>query len=175
MSKGHPKGYIPSENTRNKIAVRLLGNKNGSGHKMTDENKEKMRISKLGQNNPRFGKPSWNKGSKLSIEGRKKLSQAHIGKMTGAKNPSWKGGVCTVNKTERQIAMHTAEYKFWRLEVFERDDYTCQDCGIRGIELNADHIKPWSQYPELRYTRSNGRTLCVDCHRKTPTYGNRKE
>ncbi len=174
MSKGHPKGYIVSELTRKKIAEKLRGNKNGGGHKVSSENREKMRLSKLGENNPQYGKIPWNKGKKLSIEGRKKLSKAHIGKMTGQKNKSWKGGVSKQNKTERQLAMQTSEYKFWRLEVFERDDYTCQECGIRGVELNADHIKPWSKYPELRYERSNGRTLCVDCHRITPTYGNRK-
>jgi 5-methylcytosine-specific restriction endonuclease McrA len=61
----------------------------------------------------------------------------------------------------------------WRKAVFERDDYTCQMCGIRGTQLNADHIKPFRFFPALRWELANGRTLCVPCHRKTPTYGRR--
>ena len=33
--------------------------------------------------------------------------------------------------------------------------------------MNADHIKPWAYYPELRYDINNGRTLCVEHHRLT--------
>lgn len=61
----------------------------------------------------------------------------------------------------------------WRRLVFERDDYTCQKCGQHGGRLEADHIKPYSRFPRLRYVLSNGRTLCVPCHRKTPTYGSK--
>ena len=34
----------------------------------------------------------WNKGKKMPLAYRKKLSKAHIGKMTGPDNPKWKGG-----------------------------------------------------------------------------------
>src|SRR3990167_451091 len=59
----------------------------------------------------------------------------------------------------------------WRKAVFERDDYTCQLCWQRGGRLQADHIKPFKRFPELRHVLSNGRTLCEPCHRKTETYG----
>lgn len=59
----------------------------------------------------------------------------------------------------------------WRKQVFERDNYTCQECGSRGGRLNADHIKPWCIFPELRFDINNGRTLCIKCHKKTDTYG----
>jgi hypothetical protein len=67
----------------------------------------------------------------------------------------------------------------WRRAVFVRDNYTCQLCGARSgkgkaVVLNADHIKSFAQFPELRFELSNGRTLCVTCHRKTPTFGRRK-
>lgn len=72
----------------------------------------------------------------------------------------------------------SAQYKQWRKAVFERDDYTCQDCGARNtkgfgkaVVLQADHVKPFALYPELRFELTNGRTLCVDCHKQTDTYG----
>ena len=114
------------------------------------------------------------KGKLKSAETRRKMSLHQKGKpkmyMRGEKNTNWKGGVSKVNKTERRYLMQTLEYKIWRRSVFERDNYTCIWCGKRGGNLHADHIKPWAFFPELRFAIDNGRTLCVDCHRKTDTY-----
>jgi len=68
----------------------------------------------------------------------------------------------------------------WRIAIFKRDNYTCQDCGARSgngkaIKLNVDHIKSFARFPELRFELLNGRTLCVECHRKTPTWGRQKK
>ena len=35
---------------------------------------------------------------------------------------------------------------------------------------SANHDERWSDYPKLRFKVSNGRTLCVPCHKKTDTY-----
>ncbi len=64
-----------------------------------------------------------------------------------------------------------AEDREWRLAVFTRDNFTCVMCDKRGGRLQADHIKPFGQFPELRIDVSNGRTLCVKCHQGTDTYG----
>lgn len=72
-------------------------------------------------------------------------------------------------QNERQ--RKSAAYRAWRTLVFERDDYTCQACGRRGGDLHADHVRPFAYNPELRLEITNGRTLCVKCHQKTPTYG----
>jgi len=89
--------------------------------------------------------------------------------MSGENSVHWKGGITPENKKIR----NSTEYREWRKDVFERDDYTCQICSVRGVELNADHIKPFSRFPKLRLELSNGRTLCVPCHSQTDTYKGR--
>lgn len=99
-----------------------------------------------------------------------KIVLAKRGKYRGEDSPHWKGGM----GTERHKLMMQWEYVVWRTAVFVRDDYTCQICNERGGKLQADHIKPWALYPELRYAIDNGRTLCISCHRQTETWGNSK-
>lgn len=100
------------------------------------------------------------KGAKMSEENRKRLSQVVA---RGEKHHNWKGGKTNINKAIRG----SVEYKLWRDSVFKRDNFTCVCCGKCGGDLNADHIKPFAYYVELRFDISNGRTLCIPCHRKT--------
>jgi hypothetical protein len=119
-------------------------------------------------------------GMKFSDDHKKKLREVMIRK--GIKPPVnkgknchfWRGGVAKPN----DIVRHCLEYKLWRTAVFERDNYTCIWCGAKGggysggrVILNADHIKPFAYYPELRFAIDNGRTLCVPCHKTTDTWG----
>ena len=83
-------------------------------------------------------------------------------RVSGYKNPNWKGK-----------RMDGKDYRWvrWRNKVFKRDNYTCVFCGRYGGKLHPHHIKQFAYHMKLRYITKNGITLCVDCHRKTPTYG----
>jgi 5-methylcytosine-specific restriction endonuclease McrA len=58
--------------------------------------------------------------------------------------------------------------KKWRIKIFQRDFYTCTDCGAKGskVYLHAHHIKSFSKFPKDRLKKSNGKTVCVPCHEK---------
>ena len=122
------------------------------------------------------GKPSMGRlGKKASPETIKKLVDSHKGipvpSRQGAKCHFWKGGITPINRKIRT----SLKYRLWRIDVFERDNYTCVLCGDdQGGNLEADHIKRFSDYPKLRFDIDNGRTLCKKCHRKTDNYGNKK-
>lgn len=85
----------------------------------------------------------------------------------------------------KELIRKSTQYLRWRKTIFERDLYICQNCGSKGCRLHVDHIKPFSiilyeqnisslddalNCQEL-WNLENGRTLCVDCHKKTDTYG----
>lgn len=67
-------------------------------------------------------------------------------------------------KRQRNLDGQRAEYRKWRLAVIRRDNYTCQKCGKRGGILQAHHVKPYKDHPELRHDVNNGVTLCLKCH-----------
>jgi hypothetical protein len=81
----------------------------------------------------------------------------------GSGHPMWKGGITPINALLR----HLPKYRAWREKVFARDNYTCQMCLDRGGRLEANHIKRFVDFPEIRHEVTNGITLCVSCHNKT--------
>jgi hypothetical protein len=143
LSESH-KGLYRSPETRKKLSESL------KGHILSDETKKKISNA--------------HKGKKLSIATRQKMSV--IRKANREKNHLWKGGITAINQSIRT----SLEYKLWRTAVFDRDNYTCIWCGQWGGKLQADHIKPFALFPELRFAIDNGRTLCVPCHKTTDTY-----
>lgn len=112
------------------------------------------------------------RGRKFTDEHRKKIGLVHKGitkhpelskrnrENIGEKSPAWKGGISPINARIRS----SENFLKWRKAVFKRDNYTCVKCGKKG-NINADHIKPFSIFPELRFDINNGQTLCIECHK----------
>ena len=133
---------------------------------------------KIAESDARKGEKHHNFGKPMSSAQKEKIRKALKGKPQpwnqGKNHPNWKGGITPKNR----IIRNSLEYKLWREAVFARDNWTCIWCGAKSgngkaVILHADHIKPFSQYPELRFAIDNGRTLCKECHLTTETYGKR--
>lgn len=182
--------------TKMTLESRLKLSQAHSGKRLSQEHKEKIGLSLKGKEKSQETKRNMSeaqKGKVYSVETRQKISETlkknpvryWLGKKSGPrplavrmkisqstkgeKSHNWKGGISSKNN----IIRHSIEYKDWRTSVFERDNFTCVECGSRGVTLQADHIKPFAYFPELRLVIDNGRTLCVPCHKKTDTFAGR--
>ncbi len=117
------------------------------------------------------------KRAKATLETRQKMSVSH----RGSKNYNWRGG-----KALRESIRGCLKYIIWRESIFKRDKFTCVMCGSLGSKLNVDHYpKTFQEIKESNFIRdiesallcgefwdiNNGRTLCIECHRKTDTWG----
>lgn len=155
-----------------------------TGKKISPEQAAKMvatRKKTFAENIAKFGSPfTPEQRAKMSLAAKRRVRAPHsietrrriAATKMGPLSHLWRGGL----STETQKLRAGTEYKSWRQSVYERDNYTCQECGTRSgngkrVELNADHIKPWATHPDLRFETSNGRTLCLECHKKTDTFG----
>ena len=111
--------------------------------------------------------------------------------LQGENSSNWKGGITPVTKMIRGLIF----YRNWVRQVFKRDGYTCQECGINR-NLEAHHLKKFSkvfreylnEYDQfspiedketlvklaIKYEPfwdiNNGQTLCEDCHKLTESY-----
>lgn len=107
-------------------------------------------------------------------------------KNCGENHKWWKGGRTSLTPKIKD----SAEYRFWRMAVLRRDFFTCQLCGAKNKKgekyiFHVDHIYPFSKilddynittleeaiFCEALWDTENGRTLCKDCHKQTPTWG----
>jgi len=127
-------------------------------------------------------KPSGFKGKHHTEKAKEKNSKAHKGKIPWNKIG---GGINPLIK----IIRLSSKYKEWRLQVFGRDNFTCQKCGVRGTYLEPHHIKSFasmlrefnictleeSRTCDNLWDLNNGITLCKECHSKTDNYKGRNK
>ncbi|KKQ97136.1 MAG: HNH endonuclease domain protein [Candidatus Woesebacteria bacterium GW2011_GWB1_39_12] len=168
---------------RNKKGQFLKGFPHNKGIKriMTEEHKEKISNSLKGKKKLPFSEEHKRKiglakkGKRPSLETRKKMSE---------NSGRWKGGITPEIKKIRVCF----EYRQWISDVFTRDNFTCQECGKRGGDLEAHHLKSFSKIinenkigklkdalncSEL-WNINNGQTLCKSCHKKTFNFAKKR-
>lgn len=84
-------------------------------------------------------------------------------RFSGENSPTWNGG----KKTYYGDNWHSQ-----RRVVRERDNYSCQKCGIKedeyGMELSVHHIIPFTVFDDYLVANDsmNLTSLCEPCHRK---------
>jgi predicted RNA-binding Zn-ribbon protein involved in translation (DUF1610 family) len=107
----------------------------------------------------------------------------------GGVSPNYQGGITPLNRWIRT----TDKSKEWTRTVLERDNFTCKECGLQGVPLEAHHVRRfsyilrdfltcYSQFSPLEdkeilvrlsdsyapfFDLDNGVTLCAVCHAKT--------
>ncbi len=198
-NSGAKKGNIPwmagkhhSQKSRDKMSESHKGQitwMKGKHH--TEKANEKNRLAHLGkhfspQTEFKKGMIPWHRGRKgvYSEQILEAMSNFCKERFKDKRNhPSWKGGITPLEKEIR----NSNRYNQWRSDIFKKDNYTCQDCGIRSgngkaVILNAHHnIKPFAfifQSNDIKniedalncdefWDLNNGLTLCEDCHNLT--------
>ena len=147
---GRPHNYVRGHSNRNKKFSEEHREKISNSHK---GKKKPWAIKNLGKHTKKGCTPH-NKGVPCSEEQKIKISMTK----TGVRNFN------DFKTNEVRRIRHSIEYKQWRNNVFNRDNYTCKECGKRGCYLEAHHIKPFSTHKDLRFDVDNGITYCVECH-----------
>jgi len=168
------KGKKHSKAHREKISEKMQERKARDGYMNSPKAKEK--ISRANKGKHLSPKTEFKKNHKVPQEWRE-ISRESGKKFAGEKSPHWQGGKTSLADRIR----HSFKYRQWRSDVFTRDDFTCQDCGKRGVYVEAHHIEAFSDIIEFNdiktreqainceelWNINNGFTLCKDCHNKT--------
>lgn len=172
------KGMKRSTETKLNIRASLIG------RKLSEESKMKMRLAKLGKKHTEqhkknmslsmmgIPKPPRTKEHtekiRLSKVGKphiltQKGLESFIQKTSGSNNCRWIEDRSKIKIGDRSL--NDPLQKGWRKAVKNRDGWKCRiaDENCSG-KLEAHHILPWSQFPELRYQVNNGITLCHAHH-----------
>ena len=84
-----------------------------------------------------------------------------IENISGENNYNWNPNL---TQEDREDKRNYQEYREWRTKCFERDNYTCQITGKRGVELCVHHLYSYDKYRCLRTVMENGITVSKEMH-----------
>lgn len=165
-AKGHK--FINYHKNIAKMKEVNKGNKYTLGYKHT--NKSKQKIKEASKNN-------W-KNKEFRLKTGKKIREGLV-KHYQEKNGEIMGNIKSQIRSSFQ-------YNDWRINIFKRDNYSCQHCGKSNCYLEAHHkmqflaiIKKYDIKTldgafkcKKLWDVNNGITLCKDCHNKTKVIHN---
>lgn len=155
-----------SELTKEKIR---LGN---IGRVFSDSHREKLRVAQTGKRHSELSKSKM----RLNLIGNSRVKGKHW---------TWKKDKVKNRETLKYKLRNCKEMKEWRESVIYRDHSECQQCKTNKGTIQVDHIIPFwyilfknrvSSFEDALnckelWNTDNGRTLCLNCHRKTETFG----
>lgn len=181
-----------SKETKKKISKSKKGRPSGTkGIKFTKEQCEKISLNKRTINPKKedLMKHYWDKKLSLSKIGKifgvntqtilNHMNRLSVPRRSQAEcrsrelHPNWRGG---------RALYYGPNWREQRLKALERDNHTCQRCGITekeiGIELDVHHILLFKNFGVNKYLEANNLdnliTLCKSCHMKL-TNGDRTQ
>jgi len=163
------KGRIRPELSKAKLGIPspMRGKK---GKKRTEKQKENQRLGQLGRKlSPETIVKLRNR--KFSPETITKLrnrviTQEWIAKISGDKNPNWKGGLSSEPYDKKFTLKLIAQIR-------KRDNYICQECGKTENELEEHLSCHHIDYNKKNSSPENLISLCRRCHSKTSSATNR--
>ena len=86
-------------------------------------------------------------------------------KYRGENHPNWDDSINQEDRIKQGIkSRNTIDYLKWRLDIFYKYCFQCQNCGYFGKKINAHHIESYFYNKELRTDINNGIILCKECH-----------
>lgn len=108
-----------------------------------------------------------NKTTIVSLETRKKMSEARIGfthkPESRQKMSEWQRGENGPRWIDGRSGLRGPNWRWIRLEILSRDNYTCQACGKqKDKRLQIHHLTPWEETKDNNST--NLISLCPSCH-----------
>ena len=197
------KGWKLSDKVKEKMSI--IAKRNGYGKWMKGKKSPISVNRKISKTMKQYRSEHCNSIKKLCLTCSKEISvfncRKHITKFCsfkckgiymskhrlGKNNSCWRGGITSLSKLIRCLDESTK----WRKSVFQRDNFTCQICNIKGGKLHAHHskksfkqlfqefLKEYSQFSPIDdketlirlaitykdfWDISNGQTLCEGCH-----------
>lgn len=131
----------------------------------------------------RSGKNHWTYGRTISEETRKKIGDASRGRTSPCKGKPWSEARRQADNRRKETFVYSSikadngrEYPHdWseiRGMIYERDNWTCQECGSKCVPYGRSETKRVIQCHHIDYDTKNCIednlvTLCLSCHFKT--------
>ncbi len=175
---GFKKGMIPwNKGKKMSLSFREAVGKSHKGIKLSETAKQNIKMAKLGDKNPMFGKKlSSNHKKKISESGKKsgvgkwmngrRWAKEALKKRTvsqsGENHYNWKGGI--------SFDPYPIEWtQALKESIRERDNHICQECGTCEDELERKLDVHHIDYNKDNLNPKNLIALCRLCHIKTNT------
>lgn len=103
---------------------------------------------------------SWN-----NLSSGKRCYECSIEARSGVNAHNYNPNLTDEERELKRYYIGKESYGKWRKSVFEKDNYSCDICGLKG-RINAHHLDGWNWCRDKRTDIDNGITLCENHHKE---------